>query len=167
MYGERHIFEIPVYRCSHEQFDAAYDADLASHLQTFETPGGPPLERNIRAMFEGMFWQNYVAPWRFNQVVGWLCLSVRGRGFLGEEWRASGKRYSRVMRKKHFALIGKAFEVYCPSEMTSTAIFQEVVAAVRNFQESSKRKVVLDLDCLESLGPFLDWRRMIDSPSLR
>lgn len=160
---ERYFLEIPIYWCAELDFNARYNADLKAHLYESEVRSGYPLSNDFRIQVTVEFWKNYVAPWHYNQAVGWLRLYVLGSSVRADEWFTSARRFGRVMRKKHISLIGKAFEVHCWPEMSSEDIFREVLAKVRKVQSQSTRKVVLDLDCFISLGSFVDWRRLVDN----
>jgi hypothetical protein len=160
---EVYLFDIPYYWREEDRFNREYERDLTNHLCAFEKQTGYPLTDNLRLSLTGDFWRRYIAPWRFNQVVGWVRLYKLGSQLRGESWFMNVKHSGRQVSKKQFSLHGKAFELHIWPDQTSKEIFEAIVENLRRFQKSSSRRIFLDLECLENLGSFIDWRRVMDS----
>ena len=160
---ETYLFEIPFYWRREDKFNEEYDRDLANHLAAFEKQTGYPLKENLRMSLEDSFGRRYIAPWRFNQVIGWVRLYKLGTQLRGEAWFMNAKRAGRQVSKKQFSMHGKAFELRVWPEQTSTQIFEAIVEDLRQFEKGSARRIYLDLECFENLGSFVDWRTLMDS----
>jgi hypothetical protein len=160
--GETPIFEVPMYWCSDDDFSRRYTRDLKAYMDRFEREISLPLSRSTRMNLEDSFWRRYVAPWKFNQIVGWLTIYILGSQVRADVWFVNAKRFGRKLRKKHFSLFGKAFEVHTRPTETSATIFASLLEELRDYEKShSWRRVVLDLECLQNLGPLVNWRRLI------
>lgn len=156
---ERCVFEIPIYWCSEADFNARYDEAVKRHFATKVRAG---LRGAFRRLLEQEFDRRYVAPWQYNQAVGWLRLCVSGREIRAEEWFTNARRFGRNVLRKQFTLFGKVFVVNCAGQ-SSRAIFESLAEELNAFQVGSSRKVVLDLECFTSIGPFVNWRGLVDT----
>lgn len=160
---EAYLFDIPFYWRKEDRFNREFDQDLVNHLATFEKQTGYPLTDNLRMSLTDSFWRRYIAPWRFNQVIGWVRLYKLGSQLRGESWFMNAKRAGRQVSRKQFSLHGKAFELHIWPEQTSKQIFEAIVQDLRRFEKDSSRRIFLDLECFESIGSFVDWRKLMDS----
>lgn len=167
---ERYFFEIGLYWCEESKFNERYTRDLTRHLDEFVVSAGLPREnisRNILMAVEQDFWEHYVAPWYYNQAVGWIRLYTLGSQIRGDLWISSAKRFQRRMRNRHISLRGKVFELPCWPEQSSNEILEAVRRELRQFQGSSQnRSLVLDLACFETVGQFINWRGLVGFESL-
>lgn len=158
---ETYLFDIPIYWRSQQKFNAEYDARLSQYLIDFEQKSGYPLTDHLRTSLIDGFWRSYIAPWRFNQVVGWLRLYKLGSQLRGELWRMNAKRAGRQLTKKQFSLKGKAFDVHIYPEASSTDIHRELLQGITAFSKELTRGEVLDLETFSSLAPFVDWQQLM------
>lgn len=161
--SERCVFEVPIYWCDERYFDSRYDRALKQFSVRYIKR---TLSETFRRILERDFDQRYVAPWRYNQTVGWLRLSVHDSRIRADEWSINARRFGRNLRKKQFTLVGKAFEINCPSDQPSGEIFASILEELEAFQSESRRGIRLDLECLTSLGRFVDWRRLVDEAAI-
>ncbi len=159
---EKYLFDVAFYWCAEEAFYREYDKRLAEHLADFERTTGYPLTENLRMSLTDSFWKNYIAPWTFNQAVGWVRLYKLGSQIRGELWYMNAKRAGRQLTKKHFSSQGKAFELHVYPEDTSEVIYKAVLADLQSFAKAFRRKVVLDLEAFEQLGPYVNWRVLMN-----
>ena len=160
---ETYLFDIPIYWCREDEFNVEDDERLKKHLNDFETQTGYPLTDNLRMSLTDGFWRRYIAPWRFNQIVGWVRLYKLGTQLRGELWFMNAKRSGRQVSRKQFSDKGKAFELHTWPEQTSKEIFESICKELRAFEKGSKRRMLLDSSCFERLGQFTDWRRLMDT----
>ena len=166
MDSERYFFEIPIYRVKRLTFQAQFEKDQASHLDRQRALGGvlPGQLRDWESMVRDRYWASYGAPWRFNQVVGWVRLFWLGSQLRGDLWLVRARRYSRRMAHKQFTLEGKAFEIWIDEDEADSEILaqlrQEFVELERAFKS---RRLVLDLECFDNLAPHVRWRTLMMS----
>ncbi len=164
MVHERYFFEIAIYRISHDWFNEGYERDLRRHWEQFIRLSGRTREqvsKELRLNVEQHFWETYGGPWQFNQAVGWLRLFVLGSQIRADLWMSAAKRLQRTARHQ-VRLLGKAFEIHCWPEQSSTEIRTEVEEELLRFQrEFRKGRLVLDLECFRIAAPCMDWRRLI------
>jgi hypothetical protein len=154
------ILELPVYRCTEEQYYREQDADYKSAAQEYErilqraghTPKG--VAEQMKAFRIG--WKRY--PWDFNEVVGWIRLYVRAES-IGAALFVVKTKISRNMARKKFAWDSSNFIEIPVSEGQSSA---EIFDVLRNsiIAENLRRfkgKRYVDTGILDVLGPYVDW----------
>ncbi len=153
------LFEIPIYWCDEKKFYSDYDRKLAAQLAGFERQTRAPLTESLRVALTDSFWRNYIAPWRFNQIVGWIRIHQSGKHIRAELWYMSAKRPSRWLTKKHFSSHGRAFDITILPEQSNGAIFQSLRESLAAYGRANP-KYFLDVRCFSALGPFVNWRKL-------
>lgn len=117
---------------------------------------------NNRIHEEQHFWEIYGGPWQYNQVIGWIRLSVLGSQLRGYLWNMTGKRFRRKSRNQ-IKRIGKVFEIDVTPDESSEQIRVKIEQELERLQkEWCKKKRFLDLECFRSLTPCIDWRKLMD-----
>ena len=164
MQFERYIFEVAIYKISEAEFWSEYEADLAESLADLERRSGIPLDRAPHAArsFKLRFWDEYVAPWRYNQIVGWIHVFVLGKQVRGDLWLVDAKRYRKRMILKKFRLRGKAFEVVTSRDEDNAVLAERVrESLLRVAHRFGRRKLAVDIEAFNNLSPYVDWRRLL------
>jgi hypothetical protein len=160
---DHYFCDIGIYRITKEKFIVVYDRDLAKHFEWVKRASGTnaPLSENLRMHAEQNFWRRYGAPWRYNQVVGWIRLFATDASIRGELWMTSAKRLQR--RQLHqISHMDKAFEMHCWPEQSSMDIYKDLENELLEFQKRFRNgRLTLDLECLRTIAPFVDWRKML------
>ena len=160
MLREKYFFEMPVYRCSFEDYSAEIQALEAEHVQNygiFENIWLTPRLYNYRK----------AGAWRFNQIIGYLRLFVDfGNDVIkAEYWRIEQKRIPPIQGKKKFVYPGgNAIEIWFLRNETSEEIYArlcEGLEAVQNEKRFKRRYI--DLGPFYEIGPYIDWRSFMDS----
>ena len=160
MLDETCFFEIPIYRVCETLFHSEFDRDQAAHLDKQRRLGRvePGQLPDWELQVKDGFWKSYGMPWQFNQVVGWLRLFRLGHQLRGDLWLSSAKRFLRVPGHKRFELVGKAFEIWVESKSTDEAIVSRLRDEFKELERNySSRKLTLDLECFDSIAPFIRW----------
>jgi hypothetical protein len=111
-------------------------------------------------------WTNLPIPaWAYNDVVGWLQLSTSGGGIKAYlQWRDATRLVRPTMRPsgRFFAHRGKVFELWFRSDQTDFAIYQELIARVRQLSRQQPfRGRYIDTTALEAIGPHVCWRALV------
>ncbi len=158
-----YVFDIPVYRVSKERYHS--EREKAVETITFAVCEGqgiarsrvPETVRNIE------FYSR--CPWQFNDVVGWVRLFIEGCSVGGHLWWVEGKRLQVRMKKRFYlTATSNSLHTHFPPPADSKAIFQGTLEALESL---SKRKPLkgrfMDLSIFRRVGPFIDWRKLIDS----
>ena len=165
---DKNIFEIGIYRCSEKAFNEKYARDLKAHCLDVQRRGGTHPDtwsKDFYLTVEHYFWDNYIAPWPYNQAIGWVRLYLLGSQLRGTLWLVDAKRCSRSMKHKKFRHQGDAFQMEVWPEQSSAGIYKELLEQLRSTQMKWRsRGWVLDLECLHAVGPFINWRGLVSSP---
>ena len=89
MHMTSYIFELPIYRCSEQQFESQYTKDLQSYLSSLEKrSGGVTLEQApiTYQTAESEFRDSYGGPWNYNQVIAWLRICAGRSSICADLW---------------------------------------------------------------------------------
>ena len=157
---QRYIYDIAIYWQQQEEFNANYHEALAKFLDKSKKFTDFPLSVQLVHLLTDRFWKRYVAPWNFNQVVGWIRLYVPGSQVCGELWFTNAKRFGRNLVRKQFSLHRKLFDLDVRSSQSSDDIFFGLLSELRSINKIGNRRIYLELEPFETLGPFIDWRSL-------
>lgn len=160
---ERYFFEIPVYRCQLDKYEAELEAEKHRYIDLF-LPQYPPgilvSSEEVGRWFTESRWY----PWRYNEVISWLRLYVFGKDQIRAEYYfIKAKRVVRHPAGKVFLKRpGKAFELCVLPKESSAVIFRNVLRALENLhREPPFKGRYIDLDCFRALGKFINWRQLV------
>jgi len=157
---ETYFFEIPVYRCSYEEFHAKLEILEQEHIRNYGS-----LESYWRT--HELYKYRTSGPWRFNQIIAYLRLFVDfGRDvFKAEVWRIEQVRIPEFQGKKKYMIRpGNAIEVWVSRKESSKEIYAKLLSDLEALQKEKRYKNrYIDLSAFREIGPFLDWRSFLDS----
>lgn len=163
------IFELPVYRCGEQQFESRYTADLQFHLASLEKRSGGVTREQAPTTYcsaQSAFLDSYGGPWRYNQVIAWLQLCVGRSSICADLWLWNAKQFRRAPRKKKFWFIGTESIVKCEPRSASPQIFTALSRRFDTYETAWRRRgFVLDRECIMQLGPFVNWRQLLNHAS--
>ncbi len=161
---ELYLFDLPIYRQAEGRFYEDLRLYTEARLKRAIDSHGIARERVPDSVLgiEERSREACHAPWRFNQVVGWVRVYALGFSIRGELWWTTEKYVRRRPVKRRIENIGKAFELSVfPSESD-----EDIVKRLRHILPSStkglrRRGLVLDTDTFERLSSYLPWRRIL------
>ena len=163
---DKYIFDIPVYRKSHDEFDAEIDTAMAKrveHIISHDPQRRRPDRETHQRLHHAVIAESG-GPWQFNQIVGWLRLFVEGDKIGCHPWWVDAKRLSRRMRQKRLYLqtTSDVLGVRLRNE-SSNEIYDILLKRLsEKAEEQPYKNRYVDLDIFRRVGPFIDWREMID-----
>jgi hypothetical protein len=165
---EQYFFDVPIYRCSLDQHTETMKKQ-EKHAQAYlaAMSFGDEASRTKCYNQERARWNKYHwYCWQFNEIVGWIRLYVlMGGQIRGDEFYCSAKRIVARSRAP-IQFRGKAFEIYVHREDPNEAIYNKILAALKDMQrEPQFKKRFIDTSNLEYLGCFIDWKALL--PALR
>lgn len=159
------IINIPVYRCTQKKFEgenivekdrlrAYFQGLLPAQLKS----SGYDVS-NLVAVSIGNKWK----CWLYNEIVGYIRVFVLGDQIRGELFYVSHKRVRRDMKHRKFVWDGDYVFVDTNFLQDNAAILKKLMAALENLPTTSKKlkNRYIDLSCLKTLGPFIDWKALI------
>ena len=158
---ESYFFEIPVYRCSSEDYQSEIEELEEEHIRKYGDLSrlwATPLLYKYRKR---------VGPWQFNQIVAYLRLFVDfGRDVIKAEcWRIEQKRIVKHQGKKKFIIRpGNAIEVWFSRNESSVEIYSRLLESLEMLQKQKRyRNRYIDLRAFREIAPYIDWRSFFDS----
>lgn len=166
---KRYILDIPVYRIGRDAIDQQFANAIDQRCNELD-----PSEYQTQQEFEShqarirdQLAESLHLPWQFNQVVGWLRLYAAPSRIGAEHWFVTAKRLSANLRKKRFLLSGGSDALQASYlNQNSSEIFFDLIDRLQRYPlENSGKSLVLDLSTLQEIGPFVDWRALIDKQS--
>jgi hypothetical protein len=150
----RLLFEIPIYRKSHDAFYAEQQALM-----------GPRIERKLALGFSEIdawhaaSWAVKPYAWDFNDVVGWVTIHGYHDMVKMYLWWTKSKSIRRAGRHV-FEPLGKLTETLVFDDMTNAEIGEAVRADLLTafaMEPAARRSRHIDLRTYDALSPFLDW----------
>jgi len=164
MHGDLYFFDIPVYRCAVDKHTKEMEIEKRNLVKIFEDSDFT--QEGIRLSYsnlENHFDRNLWYSWRFNEIIGWIRLFVCGTQLRGELWWVSSKRIIK-RGKKEFRWYGKAFESQRIERENSNKIFEILYRCLNQLiNERPCKGRYIDLDLFLTLGPYINWRKLIDN----
>ena len=155
--SEVHFLDIPIYRQRIEKLVGEIDKEKLKYADIED--------KATYCDVVNTFWY----PWKYNEIVGWIELFVIPTQIRGEYWWLNNNSIpvedERITKnsKKKFYLRGKLFELQIYSQDTSLKIYKKLSKKI--ITESKTKRFqgrYFDLHHLEALGPFVNWRELID-----
>jgi hypothetical protein len=157
-----HLFDIPVYRCSEIEYAKEFAKQKQRYMQSFDKETTPQTYDKV----EKSFIQTYWYPWKFNEVIGYVHLTVAGSPELrlkiaGDLFYVSAKRTVKGGKDKIFYR-GKIYEHFVWPKHTSQQIYADLL---EGFEKLSKRRYLnkryLYLEDFRRIGPSTNWRQVL------
>lgn len=149
------FMDIPIYRCTLSQYETENDRLVAKNSKGLTIP-------ELRAE-EERFFRIAVPSWDFSETVGWIRLSAISEGIMGQLFWVGQKRLFRGMRKG-FRRREVVIDLTVKADETSEAIFQELTGCLEKLNKEPRfKKRYIDLRALQSVGPYVDWRTLVES----
>lgn len=147
------LFEIPIYRCSPEEYRKEEairkEQALLTHKRLYPN-----------ADFKYVSWRSY----RYNEIIGWVVIYAYERRVRAEYWFIL-QRVRKGLIKKQFEAKGKLFQVRLRIKdnlLASDQIFEKLSDIFLTVSsEWPFSKYFFDLECFNNIGRRLDWRRLL------
>jgi hypothetical protein len=168
---DKYFFEIPVYRCTPEQYKEELRLILEDIVQNFQFISKDLPEYDYTQNVQRSFEKRYYG-YDYNEVVGWIRLYIFGTQIRGihyfetnlENRNVYKKRLTKGIRKKRFGESEKAFELTIEKGWCGDEIFSKLLQELEslNKTETPFPKRYFDLEQLKNAGPFIDWRKLVD-----
>lgn len=160
-----YIFDVAIYLKPPNQYYQEMDRATEKYFERL-VPGYDksksqlPSSQALREEFQ----ESFGGPWNFNQIVGWLRLYVEGSEIGGQIWWVIGRRLQPRMRKTfHLVSFSNVLPTWFRPHDSAPAIFAEVLTQIESLaKKPSYRKRYFDLCAFRRIGPFVDWRALMD-----
>lgn len=174
--SETFIFDVPIYRTT----KASYNEDqklyinesLYDHLELSRSEMDAYYKEypHSKIRNENCYWRQYGGPWRFNDIIGYVQLYLKGSQVHGQLWYIDAKRIVRKPRHKILvcknAGLGFGIPVGIPIESSNSEIFSRIMKYLDSVRPLPKFKNrFIDSSLLETIGPYVDWRSLIEGKS--
>jgi len=159
------LLELAIYSYSEREYLDRCERYVQAHLPLRLRGGaGGPGSSGFEAAVRERLIDRFGGTWDYNQAVGWLRLYVLGNQLRGTYWFTTAKRIRTNPLRKRFEWHGSPLEVGVSDTQQSDEIFEELLSEVRRFsQEDHIKPRYVDLRPLLLLGPFIDWRALVDA----
>jgi len=121
----------------------------------------PESYHNMINYFNSSIWYS----WKYNEIIGWICLKVMGSQIRGDYYFIVKKRIGKGIKKKRFINLGKAFEYFLSNNLSSTEIFKEIISKLEllNKNERPFKNRYIDLETFKTIGKFVDWKLLVNT----
>ena len=161
---ENYFFEIPIYRCSYDEYSKDLDV-LRAKITNYINPNYNEQSNFEKEIIINEF-ERKSYSYFYNEVVGWFKLYVLGFQIRGElhfevdlkNRNRFKKRLNKGIRKKQFEYIGKAFELDIYEEYSSSQIFNLILSQIQELnKEGIYKNRYININIFKNVGKYIDW----------
>jgi hypothetical protein len=159
------VAEIGLYRCNK---DAHYERMHKSAEHYAQEANSQEIRMRCLQYFDEHYW----TPWYYNQSVAWLRVYAYPRSHkygtshvAADYYAIDAKRLSPDLKRKRFLWAGEAFCSAVDETLDNEGIYSLATKEIESWSKGDRvRKLTLDLDVWENIGPNLDWRELLFPP---
>lgn len=162
------VFEIPIYRLSPSDWDKELASLYNEHLEIddYKLFGFDPPNEQIKNVIEyrkDWFTRSELSPanriWKFNEIIGFIIISVGHNQVRAEYWLIASKRIRRDTVRKKFEYRDKVLELWVRNNEDSNSINHRLMAKLENLRDDSRfKKRYIDMEAFENISPYVDWK---------
>ncbi len=165
---DKYFLDIPMYRITKELYYKERDA----HVEKVMYPG-PQSHDGVQKRFHKKYpeqkqnfkehtRETYGGAWNYNEIIGWVQLHFLGDQIRDEFWQVKAKRLVRT-RKKVFEYVSwkLAPEIDIPHEANNTETLELINEYLSDCREELRARY-FDTNKLDVIGPYVDWRSLIN-----
>lgn len=165
---EKYFFEIPIFRCTSEQFVNEVKVDMQKRIAYYKS-GNEDIADKLAAInydYEKLARAGVEFPsYRYSELVGIIRLFAITGQIRGELYFINNKRISKGFKNKAWSLRGKKiFELRMRRSDTNKSIFERILKQVTKYQSKSKilSKRYIDMECFKTIGENIDFILLAD-----
>ncbi len=167
-----YVFDIPIYIRPRDKYYQDMEYAAIRHLRKlFPSSVEFPREQfpDQCERIEQEFRRDFGGSWQFSQIVGWLRLYVEGSQIQAHLWWAEARRLqTRTRRTFYLPTTSNVLASQLMPEDDSANIFIKTLAEIEALSKGNKyRGRFFDLTVFKNLGPFIDWRGLLDPVARR
>lgn len=158
-----YVIEVPVYSVSEGRYDAEFCTYKERLVERLCQGGGS--REDHQGFVNGLprLLEEFGGRWRYNQIVGFVGILPLGCQLRGYIWLSMAKRVQRKLRCKRIECRAKGFEMTVRNEDDSEKIFCSLLDNLRALEKGDLlRRRHLDLRAIMAVGPFINWRELVD-----
>jgi hypothetical protein len=152
------IIDIPVYRCTEGRHSIAMASQRERWMRGFDQKTTPQTYAHVERWFEREYWY----PWKFNEIIGYVCLYHTG--YLQLKGNLHYVRAMHIVKgvKSKIYYCCKIFEYRASSKQTPQEIYEDLLHRLERLTERKPlQRRYLDLEAFRKFGHLIDWRQLI------
>lgn len=167
MIMEKYFFEIPIFRCTREQFAMEVEADKQKRIGNLKSANEDIADKlaEIKYDYEKIAQiDTKFSSYRYGELVGMIRLFAITGQIRGELYFVS-KRVSKVSINKMWILKErKIFELWIRRSDTNKSIFERILKQIAEYQNKSKLlfKCHIDIECFNAIGENINFIALTD-----
>lgn len=161
--NEKTIFEIPIYSMTEKEFKHRWDkwendlrerSDQANHSEE-ET------EEIVKSIMSNQYPRNV---WKYNQIVGFVEISISNRDIAFNVQRTLDTRIQAVGKTKHYIQDMMTNGMHFPIEkLTNSEIVSEIDTYLQSIEKGLKKPFCLYRDTYNNIKNYIDFNALIDN----
>ncbi len=166
---ERYLYDIPVYRLPEKRYYQEMNAYIDGVLVPNGTPDREVLLEESRhnqsrdVWFRGHLGKSYGGMWRYNEIIGYICLHFLGSQVRGEYYDVNKKRIVRTRRK---VLEYRTWKLAPEREIWDSSSSEKIYAVMLQYLNDCREELprrYVDSSLFEEIGPYVDWKALYDT----
>ncbi|WP_375320604.1 hypothetical protein [Aliivibrio logei] len=170
---EKEFLILPVYRLSEDNYYSQRENYVDSQLYNFSDEDDNVARKqfhkahpDIKLQFKCRLDGAYGGAWDFNEIIGHIKLHFVGNQIRGEYWAVDAKKIVKTRKKVFEYKTHKlAPEMSVGKLMDDSAIFAVVNQYIENCKKELNNRHIDDTQ-LKIVGPFINWRSLMNSYSI-
>ena len=163
---EKYVFDIPIYRCTIEKHARELQEEKKKFLSPLFKYGPEIVHSQSYAFQQNYFDREKWYPWYFNEIVGWIRLFTLEDQIKGELWFVKAQRIRKGLKKKRMYYVGEAFRLWRFPKKSSTQIYEKLCSILDRVRtEKPLKGRYVDMELFHSIGPHVDWKKLLLSES--
>lgn len=153
------LFEIPIYSMTEKEFNKRWEKKLQKDLERMK----PSDKEKAKKQLMQLYYPQYV--WRFNQIIGYIKLSVTKRDVLFNIYLAKDQRFYAVSKRKKFIEDTRSHGLrFYVGDKSDEEIKAEIYRQLKNIKnERIRRSFYIDYSVFNNIINYLNIKKIIDS----
>lgn len=159
----RHFFDVPIYRLDINSYLGKREEDRKRYLDRLKrTQPRPATPNDLRTRVDRYLAGRWPPSWWYNEIVGWISLSVEWDRIRGDLWGVTSAQPRRGSKKEF-----KLHHPHCISlrpslKNSNTEISDLIMQELRKVQKRPGfEKRYFYLDEFDNIRGFIDWRGLM------
>jgi hypothetical protein len=168
--GVKYFFDVPVYRLPEDRYYRERGAYIEGVLFLKDSPYADDLRARDKAdpsqnaAIRGHLERPYGGCWRFNEIIGYICLHFLGSQVRGEYYTVRKKRIVRTRTKTlEYTTWKLAPEVDIPQPPSGAAILSAIREYLRDCEKELPGRYI-DTSMFDVIANHVDWHSLYRAP---
>lgn len=156
------FYDLPVYRLPAEDYERRVDEFVESYINAESMRDFYERNPGQATAARDRWRRHYGGAWQYNEIIGFIRLHFLGTQIRGEWWSVNATRITKTRHKQFEWQTHKLVpEIDVPGGATSAEIYDLITEYLDDCRRQLRGRFI-DSSLLEKVGPYVDWRSLLD-----